>query len=102
MSEGRYADSMTPKERYVKTLTFGEPDRVFYDFGNPRKSTMEAWYLQGLPRLSEAGDYGCPPEFLEFVGMDDKLGLPIRTNAYPPFEVRIIEESERGRIWVSS
>jgi len=84
----------------VQTLTFGQPDRIFYDFGNPRKSTMEAWYRQGLPRMSQVGDYGCPPEFREFVGMDEKLGLPIRTDAYPPFEPRIVEENEQGRIWV--
>lgn len=91
---------MTPKERYLQTLTFGQPDRIFYDFGYPRKSTMEAWYLQGLPRMSDVDDYGCPPEFLEFVGMDERLGLPIKTNAFPPFEVRVIEENEQGRIWV--
>ena len=51
---------MTPKERYVQTLTFGHPDRIFYDFGNPRKSTMEAWYRQAMdkvPWLVEQGGY---------------------------------------------
>ena len=90
---------MTPKERCVQTLTFGHPDRIFYDFSNPRKSTMEAWYRQGLPRMSAVGDYGCPPELLEFVGMDEGLRLPIRTNAFPPFDVRIIEENEQEPGW---
>jgi len=96
----QHKKGMTPKERYVRTLAFGQPDRIFYDFGNPRKSTLDAWYLQGLPRFPDAGDYGCPPQFYELVGMDEKLGLPIKTNAFPPFEVRIIEENEQGRVWV--
>jgi len=91
---------MTARERYVQTLTFGQPDRIFYDFGNPRKSTLKAWYLQSLPRMPDAGDYGCPDEFYEFVGMDRKLTLPIKTNTFPLFEIRVIEETEKGRVWV--
>ena len=94
---------MTPRQRFIETLTFGSPDRVFYHFGSPRKSTMDAWYLQGLPRMSDAGDYGFPGTFREFVGMDRlDWGLPINLAAFPPFETRIIEENEKGRIWMDS
>ena len=92
---------MTAKERYVQTLSFGQPDRIYYDFGLPRKSTIAAWYMQGLPRYPEVEDvYSCPPEFHELIGRDGELWLPIRSDTFPPFEVRIIEENEKGRIWV--
>ena len=92
---------MTPRERFIKTLTFCNPDRIFYHFGRPRKSTIDAWYLQGLPPMSDIGDYGFPDEFHDFVGMERlDWGLPITLNAFPPFETRILEENENGRIWM--
>ena len=90
---------MTARERYVKTLSFDQPNRIFYRFGNPRKSTINAWYLQGLPQMSDVGDYEFPDEFHDFVGMERLLKLPVETRAWPPFEMRVIEESEKGRIW---
>ena len=91
---------MTERERFIQTLTFGKPDRAFYFFGKPRKSTLDAWYLQGLPRMSDAGDYGAPRNFYEF-SEQDRLdwGLPINVGPLPAFEVRILEENEHGRIW---
>ena len=42
---------MNPRERFIKTLKFAHPDRIYYSFGPPRKSTLEAWKLQGLPEM---------------------------------------------------
>ena len=87
---------MTPRERFIKTLTFDNPDRVFYRFGDPRESTMDAWYLQGLPRTSGA-------EFPDFVGMDPLVrNVPVSSGLFPPFESRIIKEDENGRIWMDA
>jgi uroporphyrinogen decarboxylase len=94
---------MTPRERFIKTLTFGTPDRVFYAFGDPRKSTLEAWYAQGLRRMPDVGDYGCPQEFYDLVGMDRlQMGLPVNTGIFPPFEERTIKEDESGRTWMDA
>lgn len=84
---------MTPRERFIKTLTFDNPDRVFYGFGGPRESTMNSWYLQGLPRKSNVS---------RLVGMDRMEGVPVNTGLVPPFETRIIKEDENGRIWQDS
>jgi len=88
------------RERFLKSLNFGSPDRVFYYLGKPRKATMQAWYAQGLPRFADAGDYACPPEIHTLVG-DDNLdwGLPIEVNICPPYDEMIIEENEHGRVW---
>ena len=91
---------MSSRERYVKTLTFDHPDRIYYHFGNPRKATIDAWYLQGLPKISEVGDYEFPDELYDFVGMERQLDLPVQMDAWPPFELRVIEENEKGRIWM--
>lgn len=92
---------MTHRERYLRTLTFGErPDRIHYAFGNPRKATIEAWYLQGLPQMSQCpSEYSSPPEFSAFVGNDPVEKLSIYTDVLPKFEVKIIKEDEHHRVW---
>ena len=40
---------MTARERFIETLTFGTPDRVPFQPGGPRESTVAKWREQGLP-----------------------------------------------------
>lgn len=90
---------MNQRERFVQSLTFGAPDRVFYQVGYPRKSTMEAWYAQGLPRLSAVGDYGHPSELAAIVGNDRLDYLPAEGGLFPAFEEVVLEENAHGRVW---
>ena len=41
---------MTHRERFLETLLFGAPDRIPFDPGLPRESTLHAWQAQGLDR----------------------------------------------------
>ncbi|HID06764.1 MAG TPA: hypothetical protein EYP10_06410, partial [Armatimonadetes bacterium] len=84
-------DDVTPRERFLQTMLFGVPDRIPYRFGFPRKSTMEAWYRQGLPR---------DVDFAKFVGMDPWEHVPINLGPIPPFEEVVLEETERYKIWI--
>ena len=89
---------MTPRERFIQTLTFGTPDRVYLSgvYGNyVRPSTLDAWLLQGLPQ--ECSDMAV---WNAFVGNDPFLHRsPVSASPYPAFEVEIIEETAGGRIW---
>jgi hypothetical protein len=40
---------MTHRERFIQTLTFGNPDKIPLQPGGPRESTLRAWHTQGLP-----------------------------------------------------
>jgi uroporphyrinogen decarboxylase len=40
---------MTPRERFIATLTYGKPDRIPFVPGYGRRSTRERWYREGLP-----------------------------------------------------
>ena len=40
---------MNSRERFVKTLMFGSPDKVPFMPGGGRESTLAAWRKQGLP-----------------------------------------------------
>jgi len=97
---------MNPRERFIANLKFGQPDRIYYSFGSPRRSTLEAWKLQGLPEMPVADDYGCPDEFYEFVGSDPNVwemkpeqSFPVKMDIYPKFDIEIIKEDESGLTW---
>ena len=40
--------AMSERERFRAALTFGEPDRVPLQPGQPRESTLRTWHRQGL------------------------------------------------------
>jgi len=40
---------MTPRQRTIETLTFGTPDKVPFEPGGPRESTLARWHGEGLP-----------------------------------------------------
>ena len=42
--------NMTNRERYLKTLLFSNPDKIPFEPGGPRKSTIERWQSEGLPK----------------------------------------------------
>jgi len=42
-------DTMTVRERFLETLTFGTPDCIPFQPGGPRESTLAKWREQGLP-----------------------------------------------------
>ncbi len=46
---GYQEQKLNERERFVKTLTFGQPDKVPLQPGGPRESTLRAWRRQGLP-----------------------------------------------------
>jgi len=82
---------MTSRERFLATMLGGKPDRIPFMFGGPRQSTLEAWYLQGLPREINFG---------QFVGYDEHEGLPLNMGPLPAFEPVVLEETKRHKIWI--
>ncbi|HUV08388.1 MAG TPA: uroporphyrinogen decarboxylase family protein [Spirochaetia bacterium] len=85
---------MTPRERFIETLTFGRPDRIPLAPGEGRESTRVAWHSQGLPRsvvpagitayaYKTAGGLLPWPEAGEDFPVDDRM--------MPRFEEKILE-----------
>ena len=48
---------MTNRDRYIKTLLFANPDKIPFEPGGPRKSTIERWQNEGLPKDISWWDY---------------------------------------------
>ena len=88
---------MTPKERYIAALTFGNPDKFPLNPGWPREHTLRRWVTEGLPAEFEAsaGDaisyvihelLGIPDED---VGIDPGLNVDFRM--IPWFKEEVLE-----------
>jgi hypothetical protein len=83
---------MTPRERYIATLLYQHPDRIPFEPGGARKSTLAAWHQQGLP--ADVRDYRAyvrqiigidaePPARWEGIGVDFRM--------IPQFEEKVLE-----------
>ncbi len=86
---------MTPRERYIETLTHGTPDRIPFQPGGPRESTIAAWRRQGLDDGTHwfavlCDEVGVPPERPSQPSVD--LGVDFRLR--PRFEEKVLERRE--------
>ncbi|MCJ7822429.1 MAG: hypothetical protein MUQ26_05010 [Armatimonadetes bacterium] len=85
---------MTPHQRYIETLTFGTPDRVPFQPGWPRESTLAAWREQGLPP-----DRHFQTVLLETLGIQPEqtkpqVGLGVSFAMIPTFEEKVLEHRD--------
>jgi len=66
---------MTYRDLYLKTLLFANPEKIPFEPGGPRKSTLERWHSEGLPKDISWFDYV----------VRDKLNLTLPQSKYIPF-----------------
>ncbi len=85
---------MNPRERYIETLLFGNPDRVPFSPGGPRESTLRRWHSEGLPK--EVNWYGYLMEQigvpLEHTKPPVHLGVDFLMR--PQFEEKVLEHKD--------
>jgi hypothetical protein len=78
---------MNDRERHIATLLFQHPDRVPFEPGHGRRSTLEAWHRQGLP-----------PEVTDYLGYVRQLiGMPAAASVQridPGVDFRMIPQFE--------
>jgi uroporphyrinogen decarboxylase len=85
---------MNARERYVETLSFGNPDKIPFRPGGPRESTRAAWEKQGLSDGDKWRDY-----LWEMLGLEEEdtgphvpLGVDFRI--IPQFEEKVLEHAQ--------
>ncbi len=89
---------MTPRERYLETILFGNPDKIPLNPGNPRESTLKKWRQQGL---DEGADYIYAA--LDVLGICREAALAfnavdISFKMIPEFDVKILEHKDNHYI----
>jgi uroporphyrinogen decarboxylase len=85
---------MNARQRHLETLLFGRPDRIPFQPGRGRESTLAAWHKQGLPEGADWFNYllealGVKPER---IGPAVDLGVDFRL--IPRFEEKVLEHRE--------
>jgi uroporphyrinogen decarboxylase len=85
---------MNPRERYRQALLFGQPDKVPFQPGGPRESTLRAWHEQGLPRGVHHYDH-----LLEVLGIEgeetgSRVPLDVSFKMIPTFEEKVLEHRD--------
>jgi hypothetical protein len=48
---------MNDRERFIATLTFGNPDKICLQIGGGRESTLKRWHQEGLPEGAKPADF---------------------------------------------
>lgn len=88
-------DTMTHRERMIRTVRFQEVDRLplRHAYGL-MPGVLEDWYAEGLPSSVKT-----ERDIYEYFGFPARLPpLPLNVGFDPPFETRVIEENEEYRI----
>ncbi len=62
---------MTPRQRFLETMHFGDPDKIPLEPGGPRESTLAAWHQQGLPE-----DVAWFPYLMNLLGIEPEVTKP--------------------------
>lgn len=88
---------MTDRERYLQSLLFGKPDRIPFQPGGPRESTLKHWHATGLP---EGVDW--QRHTWEQIGIEPPStggsGVFLHHQMIPQFEEKVIEEKQDSLI----
>jgi hypothetical protein len=90
---------MTPRERFLATLDFKTPDRAWFRaFAFVWPETEEVWRTQGYdgPVLGWHGE-GLPARF----GLDELLRVDPWYGPVPEFELKVIEEDDKTRLYIN-
>lgn len=85
---------MNARQRFIETLTFGRPDRIPLQPGEPRESTLAAWHAQGLPQGVHWRDH-----LLEVLGIESeecgpRVGLDVDFRLIPQFEEKVLQHRD--------
>lgn len=82
---------MNERQRYLEALTFGNPDKIPFEPGWPRESTLTVWRKQGLPAEVDWVDYYHQVLGITRQPSGARLELDVDFRIIPQFEEKIIE-----------
>lgn len=86
---------MQARERFRQTLTFGKPDKIPFQPGWPRESTLRAWRQQGLPADADWQAY-----LMETLGIEgdsapeEPVSFDSAFKMIPTFEEKVLEHRQ--------
>jgi len=81
---------MNPRERFRETLLFGKPDRVPFNPGGPRESTLARWRTEGLPANCSYMDALCKEIGITMDKTQPRTEPGVSFRMIPTFEEKIL------------
>ncbi len=85
---------MDERQRYMASLTFGQPDKVSFEPGGPRESTLARWHREGLPADRNYLDYLCEILGVERPVVSEPVDPGISFRMIPEFPETILEHRD--------
>ena len=85
---------MTNRDMYLKTLLFQNPGKIPFEPGGPRKSTVERWQSEGLPKDANWWDYVCGRINIKLPKSKPMPACYADFRMIPWFEEKIIEHKD--------
>jgi len=85
---------MTSRERFRKTLLFGKPDKVPFQPGGPRESTLAMWHKQGLPQGVNYYEFLFKILGIEKEKENPKVDLGVSFKMIPTFKEKVLEHKD--------
>jgi len=87
-------EKMTSRERFRETLLFGQPDKVPFQPGGPRESTLARWHKEGLPEGVNYYEF-----LLKILGIEKekespRVNLGVSFKMIPTFEEKVLEHKD--------
>lgn len=85
---------MTNRDIYLKTLLFKNPEKIPFEPGGPRKSTIERWQSEGLPKDVGWWDYVCNKINIALPKSKPVPSVWVDFRMIPWFEEKVIEHKD--------
>ena len=79
---------------YLETLLYGNPAKIPFDPGGPRKSTVERWHGEGLPKDVYWRDYVCDKINIALPQPKPYRYIAAEQRMIPMFEEKILEHKK--------
>lgn len=84
---------MNHRTRYIQTLTFQKPDRIPFEPGNGRESTLQRWRKEGLPENANPVQH-----VMELLGIEEtppkNVSPYVDFRMIPQFEEKVLEHKD--------
>jgi len=90
---------MNTRERFLKTLQFDHPDKVPFEPGGGRESTLARWHREGLPEtVTNVTEYAyrCAGGKQEWP--QGGAGFPVQERMIPQYEEKVIERRVNSQV----
>ena len=91
---------MNDRQRWIATLTHGRPDRIPFDPGHGRESTLKRWHQEGLPpdrsQIEEVARLINLPD--EALDRSERTEIGVDYLMRPQFEEKLIERRPNSQV----